>query len=466
MVKACYEIDGGKAKYKTMRDCARAVCQEEDLKFEDFFPPKPTAAPIDAGGPVEDLTKILQPKLSDDALYGLAGNIVKLIMPQTESHPAGLLVQILMYYGNVIGHTAYYQVESTRHYGNLFAIRVGRSSKARKGTGGDRINILFELVDLAWYRTRLRSGLSSNEGLIVAIGDEELSEDRKGHPIVIHGERDKRLLTYEGEFSQVLVVMQRAGNTISTNIRNAWDGKPLRTMTIKPRCATNHTVSILGDITSGEVKAKMTGDDSTNGFANRFLWVFCDRTKKLPDGGGDIDFGSYIEDLKKAVEFAQSQKRIFMDRGAREIWHRAYDSLSESQDGLFGAVTSRGEAQVIRLALLYALLDCSVHIQSEHLRAALAFWQYCEDSARFIFDELTQEQQMVVEWLREHGSQTKTDLIHSLFKRNREAKEIAADLAALERRGMVSHCQNKKHVTVYFVQGRTEHVVLPENQEA
>ena len=94
MVKACYEIDGGKAKYKTMRDCARAVCQEEDLKFEDFFPPKPTAAPIDAGGPVEDLTKILQPKLSDDALYGLAGNIVKLIMPQTESHPAGLLVAL------------------------------------------------------------------------------------------------------------------------------------------------------------------------------------------------------------------------------------------------------------------------------------------------------------------------------------------------------------------------------------
>jgi hypothetical protein len=406
------------------------------------------------------------PKLSDDALYGIAGDIVKKIMPQTESHPAGLLVQILMYFGNIIGHTAYFQIESTRHYGNLFAVRVGVSSKARKGTGGDRINAVFEPVDPVWYSTRLRSGLSSSEGLIVAVGDQELDEDRNGHPVVIHGEvRDKRLVSYEGEFSQLLVVMQRGGNTISTNIRNAWDGKPLRTLTIKPRLATNHTISILGDITANEAKTKMTADDSTNGFANRFLWVHVERTKLLPFGGEEIDFGSSIDDLKKAIEFAQSQKRIFMDENARKMWSRAYERLSVAHDGLFGSVTSRSEAHVLRLALLYALMDRSDHIRSEHLHAALAFWQYCEDSARFIFDELTVEQQMIIEFLREHGSQTKTDLLKILFNRNRAAAEIAADLELLVRRGSVSQCRNKKSVTVYFVQGRKEYPVLPENQE-
>jgi DNA replicative helicase MCM subunit Mcm2 (Cdc46/Mcm family) len=226
-------------------------------------------------------------------------------------------------------------------------------------------------------------------------------------------------------------------------------------MTIKPRCATNHTVSILGDITRGETKTKMTGDDATNGFGNRFLWVHVERTKLLPFGGEDINFGPYIEDLKKAIEFAEGQRRIFMDENARKVWSRAYKRLSNAHDGLFGAVTSRGEAQVIRLALLYALLDCSDHIRSEHLQAALALWQYCEDSARFIFDELTVEQQMIVEHLRQHGSQTKTDFLKGLFNRNRAAAEIIADLAALERRGLVSHCQNKKRVTVYFVQVRS-----------
>lgn len=39
--------DGGKIEYETMYDCARAICQQEGLKFEDFFPadkPAPQAA--------------------------------------------------------------------------------------------------------------------------------------------------------------------------------------------------------------------------------------------------------------------------------------------------------------------------------------------------------------------------------------------------------------------------------------
>jgi hypothetical protein len=39
----------------------------------------------------------------------------------------------------------------------------------------------------------------------------------------------------------------------------------------------------------------------------------------------------------------------------------------------------------LRLSLLFALLDCSAEIGREHLIAALAVWQYAEDSARFIF---------------------------------------------------------------------------------
>jgi len=38
---------------------------------------------------------------------------------------------------------------------------------------------------------------------------------------------------------------------------------------------------------------------------------------------------------------------------------------------------------------VYALLDCSSVIRKEHLEAALALWQYCEDSARYIFGTAT-----------------------------------------------------------------------------
>ena len=46
--------------------------------------------------------------------------------------------------------------------------------------------------------------------------------------------------------------------------------------------------------------------------------------------------------------------------------------------GMLGAVTSRAEAQVVRLSCLYALLDSSKVIRRQHMTAALAVWRYCE----------------------------------------------------------------------------------------
>src|SRR3712207_8342266 len=52
---------------------------------------------------------------------------------------------------------------------------------------------------------------------------------------------------------------------------------------------------------------------------------------------------------------------------------------SEGAPGLFGAVTGRAEAHVLRLSCLYAALDMSDTVTVTHLRAALALWRYCED---------------------------------------------------------------------------------------
>jgi hypothetical protein len=57
------------------------------------------------------------------------------------------------------------------------------------------------------------------------------------------------------------------------------------------------------------------------------------------------------------VRFASSIGQMHRDEEAREMWRRIYPALSEGGAGLIGAVTSRAEAQVMRLACLYALLD-------------------------------------------------------------------------------------------------------------
>jgi hypothetical protein len=66
--------------------------------------------------------------------------------------------------------------------------------------------------------------------------------------------------------------------------------------------------------------------------------------------------------------------RLNFDNHAAQLWEQVYGDLSEGQPGMLGSMTSRAEAHVVRLSLMYALLDCSEQIQVEHLRAAIAVW--------------------------------------------------------------------------------------------
>jgi hypothetical protein len=63
-----------------------------------------------------------------------------------------------------------------------------------------------------------------------------------------------------------------------------------------------------------------------------------------------------------------------------------YPALSQGRPDVYGAATSRAEAQVLRLSAIYAALDCSPLVEACHLQAALAVWDYCLASARLFFD--------------------------------------------------------------------------------
>jgi len=96
------------------------------------------------------------PQMDEAAYQGLAGEMVEAIEPHSESDPVAILVQFLALAGNAIGRIAYYQVEGTRHHANLFAVLVGDSSKARKGTSLGRVRAVMKVADQGWSDNRLR----------------------------------------------------------------------------------------------------------------------------------------------------------------------------------------------------------------------------------------------------------------------------------------------------------------------
>jgi hypothetical protein len=291
-------------------------------------------------------------------------------------------VQFLVCCGALIGRDAYFQVEATRHHPNEFVVLVGDSAKARKGSSFDHVARLLAQADPA-FPARLTTGLSSGEGLIWTV------RDPQGHD---PGTVDKRLLVIEPEFATVLKSTGRELSTLSPTLRSAWDGRPLALLTrTAPARATEAHISIIGHITQTELRRHTTTVEIANGFLNRFVFAAVRRVRLLPEGGNpDPLKGTGLSRyLTTVLTHAHTAGKVTLTTDARELWWHTYPQLTQPDDGLLGQLTARAEAHVIRLALLYTLLDAQNKIGPDHLHAALALWDYAQRSAAWALKQTT-----------------------------------------------------------------------------
>jgi hypothetical protein len=385
--------------------------------------------------------------LETAAYHGLAGEFVRVVSPASESDPASLLISFLVGVGSLVGRHVYYQVERDRHYCNLFALIVGATGHARKGSSWGWVNAVLQLADPRFAVENVKGGLSSGEGLIHHVRDAAHTPTRAGkmgHPAELDpGVRDKRLLVYESEFARVIAVLRKDGNTLSATIRQAWDSGSLATLTkFHSERATGAHVAFIGHITPTELRRSLETVALTNGFANRFLFVAARKSKDLPDGG-DVRAGvleNIAAKLRKVVEWASAVHRLEMTSGARARWHLAYCAeLNDPKVGeLLEAAVSRAAPQVLRLASVYAVLDRSPRIDVGHLEGALAVWRYCFGSAAFLLGLATGNPVAdtiltAIETVDSEGL-TRTQ-ISELFSNNKGKNELDNALRYLQERG-------------------------------
>jgi hypothetical protein len=233
----------------------------------------------------------------------------------------------------------------------------------------------------------------------------------------------------------MLKIMGREGNSLSGVVRQAWDDGNLSTLTRNnPLRASGAHISIIGHTTKDELIRSLSATEQCNGFGNRFLWLLAKRSKALPHGAAlpqEIT-KSLAEQVEKAVAFAQNAGRISRDNRANEMWETIYYLLSEGRTGLAGGLLNRAEAQVLRLSLIYALMDCSSAIRVEHLQAATALWDYCQASVQYVFGTKTGNQyaDRITEALRESdaGSLTDDDIGRLFGGHRTREKDLALDL--------------------------------------
>lgn len=400
-----------------------------------------------------------KPAMHRAAYYGVAGDAVRAIKPTTEADPAAVLVTLLTMFGNACGRGPHVLVGDSRHGANLFAVLVGETSRARKGTAQDGPRRLMQLADPEWATLRVQGGLSSGEGLIWAVRDDVQKYNAKSGEwtIEVPGVTDKRLLCIEEEFSQILKTGQRQGATISEITRRAWDSRSLlQTMTkTSPAVATDAHVSILGHITKMELAQQITETDLANGMANRFAWFRVRREQLLPNPVALSDAAAYAlsDRIRDALTFAKDTGIVTRDAAASEVWTYAYAQLERERPGLAGATTARSSPITLRLSLIYALLDCSRVIRPEHLEAALAVWDYAESSVTSIFGDLTGDTvaDRILALLQTDPRMSRTDITDALG-RNIPSARIGVALDTLHNAGRLQAWKERgkgRPTTVY-----------------
>jgi hypothetical protein len=249
------------------------------------------------------------------------------------------------------------------------------------------------------------------------------------------GVDDKRLLILESEFASPLRHFERSGNTLSSTLRAFWDNGKLSSLTKNcPAKTTGAMISVIGHVTVDELRRYLTRTEIGNGLENRFLFACVRRSKELPFGGEQVDTRRLVERIGDLLyRLVLGDTPISWDPGAARLWRQVYGELSRDRAGLVGSVTSRAEAQVVRLALIYALLDGADNIAEPHLIAALEVWRYCDQSVAVIFgtsagdplaDELLRMLKASPDGLTRAG-------IYDLLGRHRSKDDIGRALALL-----------------------------------
>ena len=434
----------------------------------------PSLQVLDSAAPVvadelADLTVKEWPVFSWEACPGIVGDFVSLATRDSEADPAAVCITALVRFaaevygfgeGNVFGKGPHIYVGETIHPPRLFSVICGNSSKARKGTSRYPVTKLFSRVHcqpshISALRLPLparESGgpLSTGEGLAYQVreeSEEERERRRKLNPNeVLRDSTDKRLMIQDEEFASALACTKREGNTLSMGIRCFWDSGDYAPLTKNnPVLVKDAHICIITHITMLELNALLGEVQAVNGFGNRFLWICARRSKlvALPPRMPDAELAPIQNELWRLVSHAQQRGLMSMTSRAKALWESIYPELSKEHTGLAGNIINRAEAQTLRLSLIYALLDGQSVIEDRHLNAALAMWQYAQDSALYIFGDRAADplENKVLEALKS-GPLTATELSAALH-RNIPKDRLQPLLQQLEAQQRISISKQK-----------------------
>ena len=390
------------------------------------------------------------PDADPACLYGLIGDVARAGSEGTETNAVAIAANFIAYLSCAVGRGVYLPIGNTRHHVRLFCLHIGRSGRGRKGDAVSlvlRIDQALREMNEAFAPQVHRGGLSTREGLVALMHD-GYRQGRQDVPAI----EDKRLWVVESEFANVLHQGRRDGNTLSAALRDCWDGVDLKPATKSNRLyASDPHVCLSGAISPSELTGLMSARDLTNGFANRFLMIWAERSRMLPFPKETPQ--AVVEHLacrtQEVLAFVHADRHgerehLRMELSAQAQWRYAQFYRGELNDdlgdGTVSALLERRAPMLLRLAMLMALADLQTRIDVPHIDAAMAWIRHATASVRFVFVSAAEEakQAQVLElssrvlvFLRERGQATRSQISVECFKGKVPKARLDASLEQL-----------------------------------
>jgi hypothetical protein len=394
------------------------------------------------------------PTLDDAAMPGAIGEFVDLASRNSEADPAAILATLLVRFAAECGPESFFRVGDSKHYPRLNAVICGISSKGRKGTSYGPVRRLFKPLNDDVSTCQTSPGpLSTGEGLIFRVRDERkqwITDKKTGEgrwEVVDPGEPDKRLFVCDQELAAALQAMRRQGNTLSTIVRSLWDTGTCDPLTKSNpiRCSNAH-VNIVAHITIAELRKLLAEIELLNGLANRFAWFLARRGDLVPfpEPMPRHELDPLRRLFMHNAEKARQQHEMTMTEDAKALWIATYPELSKDHGGMVGSILNRGEVQVLRLSMVYALAMGDNRISEQHIKSGLAVWDYCQASTTKIFMEKTvDELQCKILAALEQGP-LDTTALHRAFHNHVRGDDLKAALKELTEGGKVVAREERK----------------------
>lgn len=319
------------------------------------------------------------------AFDGVAGMVAKDLALNSSASVTGLLMATLTFWGGLFGdYFDLYEAQPT----NIFAVLVGDTARARKGTATRNVWTAFQkaldtpgtINPIDRYQW---GGLASGQALLRQM--QEAGEVKKG-------------VSIEEEFETVLrgARSTRDYNSIlNTIINKAWDGRMIlhhtASKTNSYRVEPPYTVGILGNITREVLRSLLPPEMIHGGFANRLLWVPVRGSDHKVDPTRPVGLEPSVSVLvSKARDWRNDTAYTtpIFTTPAGDLIEDYYQFL-ETAGGAYAKFTPRLHVMAARLAMIHALMDRSYAVTPEYISRGIALTEYCRTSLLWTFSDET-----------------------------------------------------------------------------